>query len=246
MYFFTKGFAYTTYCIHNMKLEISKTNIITTPEQWLQFAPPKDKEKHWKDDRSAKSLALFMTNKDQAKKLETIFAELGYSTNGVIQCTPEANTVLPGKGNGRNHDLLMVGEDFVVGIEAKVSEPFGKSITKELVGASSNKQYRIDTLAKELFGCEINVDTQDLKYQLLTGVMGTLFEAIKHSKSKALFLVIVFTDGIKKEDEKALENNNKDFTDFCKYIGLSENGGTIHKLNVSLTIKKVEISLKTD
>ena len=104
-----------------MKLEISKTNIITTVEQWQQFAPPKDKEKHWKDGRSAKSLAQFMTDKNQVKKLESILNELGYETKGIISCTPEANTALPGTGNGRNHDLLMIGKDFVAGIEAKVS-----------------------------------------------------------------------------------------------------------------------------
>lgn len=227
-----------------MKLEISKTNIITTPEQWRKFAPPKDKEKHWKDERSASSLAHFMTDKIQVQKLEKVLNELGYNTKGVVSCTPEANTVLPGRGNGRNHDLLMVGKDFVVGIEAKVSEPFGKSMSKELVGASANKQYRIDTLAQELFGCKINADSETLKYQLLTGVAGILREANNNAKSKALFLVIVFTDGIKKKDEKAVNNNNKDFADFCKYIGLPENGGTIHKLNVALTIKKIEISFK--
>ena len=227
-----------------MKLEISKTNIITTPEQWMQFAPPKDKEKHWKDGRSAKSLAMFMTDTIQVKKLENVLNELGYNSKGIVSCTPEANTVLPGRGNGRNHDLLMIGKDFVVGIEAKVSEPFGKSISNELIDASENKRYRINALAKELFGCEINADNEVLKYKLLTGIVGTLREANNNAKSKALFLVLVFTDGIKKEDEKAVENNNKDFADFCKYIGLSVNGGTIQVANVALTIKKVEISLK--
>ena len=226
-----------------MKLEISKTNIITTVEQWKQFAPPKDKEKHWKDGRSAKSLAQFMTDKNQVKKLESILNELGYDTKGIISCTPEANTALPGTGNGRNHDLLMIGKDFVAGIEAKVSESFGKTISKELMGASENKQYRIDTLAKELFECEINADSGDLKYQLLTGAYGTLREAKNNKKSKALFLVIVFTDGITTKEANAVVANNKDFEDFCKYIGLSNNGGTISKLNVALTIKKVEISL---
>lgn len=201
------------------------------------------KEKHWKDGRSAKSLAQFMTDKHQIKKLDNILTELGYNTRGRILCTPEANTTLPGTGNGRNHDLLMIGKDFVVGIEAKVSESFGNSISKELIGASENKQKRIDTLAKELFGCEINADSEDLKYQLLTGVMGTFFEAIKNSKQNALFLVIVFTDSITSKDANAVVSNNQDFEDFCKYIGLSKDGGTIKKLNVMLTIKKVEISL---
>ena len=231
-----------------MKIKISKNdNIITTVEEWYQFAPPKAKGKHWKDGRSAKSLAQFMTDKNQVKKLEDILVELEYNTKGVISCTPEANTVLPCKGNGRNHDLLMIGEDFVVGIEAKVSEPFGEEISTELIEASDNKKGRIDKLANELFGCKINEvkDGLELRYQLLTGVYGTLREAKNNKKSKALFLVIVFTDGITTKEANAVVANNKDFEDFCKYIGLSNNGGTISKLNVALTIKKVEISLNS-
>ena len=232
-----------------MKIKISKNNnIITTVEEWYQFAPPKAKEKHWKDGRSAKSLAQFMTDKNQVKKLEDILVELEYDTNGVILCIPEANTVLPCKGNGRNHDLLMIGEDFVVGIEAKVSEPFGEEISTELIEASDNKKNRIDTLANKLFGCKINEvkDGLELRYQLLTGVYGTLLEAENNKKSKALFLVIVFTDGLTSEDENAVNRNNDDFKNFCKCINLSEEGGTICKSNVALTIKKVEISLKSE
>ena len=232
-----------------MKIKISKNNnIITTVEEWYQFAPPKAKGKHWKDGRSAKSLAQFMTDKNQVKKLEDILVELEYDTNGVISCTPEANTVLPCKGNGRNHDLLMIGEDFVVGIEAKVSESFGEEISTELIEASDNKKGRIDKLANELFGCKINEvkDGLELRYQLLTGVYGTLREAENNKKSKALFLVIVFTDGITREDENAVNRNNDDFKNFCQQIVLSAEGGTICKSNVALTIKKVEISLKSE
>ena len=232
-----------------MKIKISKNNnIITTVEEWYQFAPPKAKGKHWKDGRSAKSLAQFMTDKNQVKKLEDILVELKYDTNGVISCTPEANTVLPCKGNGRNHDLLMIGEDFVVGIEAKVSEPFGEEISTELIEASDNKKGRIDKLANELFGCKINEvkDGLELRYQLLTGVYGTLLEAENNQKSKALFLVVVFTDGLTSEDENAVNRNNDDFKNFCQQIGLSAEGGTICKSNVALTIKKVEISLKSE
>ena len=232
-----------------MKIKISKNNnIITTVEEWYQFAPPKAKGKHWKDGRSAKSLAQFMTDKNQVKKLEDILVELEYNTNGVISCTPEANTVLPCKGNGRNHDLLMIGEDFVVGIEAKVSEPFGEEISTELIEASDNKKNRIDTLANKLFGCKINEvkDGLELRYQLLTGVYGTLLEAENNKKSKALFLVIVFTDGLTSEDENAVNRNNDDFKNFCQQIGLSAEVRTICKSNVALTIKKVEISLKSE
>ena len=61
-----------------MKVEISKRNIITNVEQWHQFAPPKDSDKHWKEGRSAMSLAQFMTNSKQIKKLEDLLKEWGY------------------------------------------------------------------------------------------------------------------------------------------------------------------------
>ena len=85
-----------------------------------------------------------------------------------------------------------------------------------------------------------------LKYQLLTGVYGTLREAENNQKSKALFLVVVFTDGLTSEDENAVNRNNDDFKNFCQQIGLFAEGGTICKSNVDLTIKKVEISLKSE
>ncbi len=52
-----------------MKLKISKTNIIKTVDEWKQFAPPMDKDKHWKEGRSAMSLAQFVTNEEQTKKI---------------------------------------------------------------------------------------------------------------------------------------------------------------------------------
>lgn len=227
-----------------MNLRITKTNVIENEEQWRQYAPPMDSKKQWKENRSAQSLARFATDKNKVKVLEKVFKELGYSCRGEITCTPEANTPLPGKGNGRNHDLLMIGKDFVAGIEAKVTEPFGNTIQKELKGSSENKKYRTDTLVKELFNCEIDEDIEDLRYQLLTGTMGTLFEAIRNNKSKALFLVIVFTDGIQKpQDKNDLSSNNDDYSDFCKKLGLGKDGGTKHVLNIELTIKKIEVSL---
>ena len=226
-----------------MKVEISKRNIITNVEQWHQFAPPKDSDKHWKEGRSAMSLAQFMTNSKQIKKLEDLLKEWGYDTSGTIKCTPEANTNLPGTGGGRNHDLLMVGKDFVVGIEAKVTETFGNPISMELFGAIENKSLRINTLAKDLLGCGVNEKNEHLRYQLLTGIMGTFYEAKSKSKPKALFLVIVFTDAITSKDYKVVQNNNKDFEEFCKYLGLTSDGGEIERDGIKLDIKKIEISL---
>ena len=99
-----------------MKLKITKEVEITSVEQWEKYAPPKVENIQWKDGRSAKSLAQFMMDKKCRELLDSQLKSLGYNTKKEILCIPEANTPLPGKGNGRNHDLLMIGDDFVAGI----------------------------------------------------------------------------------------------------------------------------------
>ena len=177
-----------------------------------------------------------------------------YSLDEVRNVDPEIAEAIVAEQNRQNdHIELIASENWV---SKAVMAAMGSPLTNKYAEGYPGKRYYggcecVDVVenlarerAKELFGCEINADNEVLKYQLLTGIVGTLREANNNAKSKALFLVLVFTDGIKKEDEKAVENNNKDFADFCKYIGLSVNGGTIQVANVALTIKKVEISLK--
>lgn len=228
-----------------MRLKILKAIEITSEEQWKQVAPPMGKEKQCKEGRSFMSFAKFMLDKKHRKDLGNVLKELGYDTRGEISCFPETVTGLPGIGNGRNHDLLMIGEDFVVGIEAKVTEPFGnKTIAGEYKGASENKRRRIDTLVNDLFRQEVNENVWLLRYQLLTGVVGTLYEAKRNVKSKALFLVIVFTDTIEGKEITKTNRNNKDFADFCQQLGMDKDGGQIRIMDVELTIKKIEVSLK--
>jgi hypothetical protein len=103
---------------------------------------------------------------------------------------------------------------------------------------------RIKALTKDLFGREEDVNNiMHLKYQLLTGVMGSFYEAKRKSRPKALFLVIVFTDAITPKDKKAVQNNNQDFEKFCKCLGLPSYGGEIEREGIKLNIKKIEISL---
>lgn len=227
-----------------MNLRITKTVEIKTAKEWELYAPPM-KKNHLKDGRSARSLARFITDKNNRHILEDVLKGLGYKLRGEILCVPEAKTQLPGKGNGRNHDLLMIGRDFVVGIESKVTESFGGIIEEELSKASHNKRHRINALVNELFNCEVNEDIEDLRYQLLTGAVGTLLEAIKNNKEKALFLVIVFTDkNATNSEKKASKNNHKDFVDFCRCLNLSDEGGTKTVLGVDFTVKEIEVSLK--
>ena len=74
---------------------------------------------------------------------------------------PEHVTRLPERGEGRNHDLLLVGyrdgRRVVVSVEAKVDEPFGKKIGDYWQSARKPKNptlvpERIEALVSMVFG----------------------------------------------------------------------------------------------
>lgn len=230
-----------------MELKIVKTVEIKSVDQWRQVAPPMRAD-HWKDDRSAKLLAQLMTDKVKSGQLmEDLFLSLGYDTTGTVVCEPEAVTTLPGVGNGRNHDLLMIGRNFVAGIEAKVDEPFGKAVNQQYKNASENKKNRI----KKMMDCTFNnakPDEYSFGYQLLTGISATVDEAKDKGKKKALFLIVVFPDYIKNVEQA--QKNRRDYEQFCKGLGLAPDGGLynyrINGSNIELTVKWVEVKTKIE
>lgn len=170
---------------------------ITTLESWFAYAPPMGAEKQWRDGRSAKELARYITSSlpnvplgldhllrsfssqdaafDWAAEYVTDFARYGY-----------------GRGMGRNHDMVIYNDDIFVGIEAKADEPFGdKTIADELKKASTNKVFRINKLSDLVFGDLAN-NHLDLRYQLLTACGAILLEALNRKIDNALFLVLEF------------------------------------------------------
>lgn len=176
-----------------MKIIISKTNEIHSADEWYRYAPPK-RSTQWKDGRSAKLLAEYATSRNFVNDISTWIDECGYKKPEALECEPEAVTSLPGQGDGCNHDLLITGDDFMIGVEAKVSETFGNIIDKELKNASKNKKKRISTLLNY-----INPHPQSAgsyRYQLLTGLTGTLLATKKKKMKKCLFLIIVFTGDV--------------------------------------------------
>lgn len=104
-------------------LILKKNNqLINTVNLWGEIAPPKKKEKHWKDGRSAKELAKFMieSNGYLPKEIERILDEINFNENVSFIGEPESVTGPIGRGEGRNHDLLLNGENkIIIGIEAK-------------------------------------------------------------------------------------------------------------------------------
>jgi hypothetical protein len=205
-----------------MKVDITKEVHINTVEDWFFAAPPKGKENQWKDNYSAKELAKFATSSEFPVFLQQIIKSMGCKVCDVT-CIPEADTPLPFSYRGpRNHDLLVVGKDFVIGIEAKVNEPYSNTLSQEYEQGSKDKKARIDWMKKLLFSENDNT-INELKYQLFSGTCGTLLEAARRNKSKCMFLVLSFDV----EGNGGNKTNNEDFAKFCDKIGLDKAHKTI-------------------
>ena len=233
------------------KVEIVKNNNnINSLEDWSKFAAP-TKADHWKDGRSARELAKYILSDNGylPQEIEDILLQIGCSQDKIFKGEPEKITSLKvGRGTGRHHDLLLEQEkEIVVGIEAKADETFGKNISEELVteDISRNKVNRINTLYKNLYGCDIAGGT-DIRYQLLTGVSGTLLEAKAKNIQKALFLIITF----KKEgsyNKEKLESNIKDMDIFINSLAKNK-ANNAYKFkaykDIELYIEYIEIDVK--
>lgn len=118
---------------------------INSLEDWRAYGHPQI-DNQWKDGRSAKLLAQYTLSKQFEKNLQSWMKECGLPTNQDLVCEPEYVTQLPARGRGRNHDLLISGNDFVIGVEAKVLEDFQSSIQNHLEG--ENQRKRVNELLK--------------------------------------------------------------------------------------------------
>lgn len=228
-----------------MKIEIQKTVKITNENEWFLLAPPKGKEKQWKDGYSAKELAKFVTSdyKMFTELIKNIVKEVTNRVPKSFVGEPEAITSLPGSGLGRNHDLLLYNDSLVIGIEAKVNEPYGESVGSEYFNpqATKNKQHRIDELMKIIVPNRTLKDLviSDLRYQLFTGTAGTLFEARKRGIQNCIFLVLSF----RYEDEDTNHKNEESFTKFVEIVceGQDNNTFSVEGEKITCWFRKQEI-----
>ena len=118
--------------------------------------------------------------------IKTIQSHRDFSIFETTHAYPEFNSKFDNYGNGRNHDLLIVGtingDKVVVGIEGKVDEEFGptvqnryqKALDKREAGELTNAPERIEGLIMSLFNSSQTKSVFELRYQLLHSVTGEL------------------------------------------------------------------------
>ncbi len=199
---------------------------------WAEWTRPK-RGYQWKCGRSAMELARAWFPGDiltvPSESESVLLSHSRLEGLELIRAIPELVTALPERGEGRNHDLWILGktpaESVTICIEAKADEPFGNytvaeyrevALKRRRSGVSTRAPERIEALLKMVEG-----DTQawePVRYQLLAALCGTILQAKADSSQLAVFLVHEFhTD---KTDDDKLGRNKDDFELFLDVLGL--------------------------
>lgn len=199
---------------------------IRSLREWYDKCPPKANLRHWKDGHSAKETAKhWLHTIPQPFKDLLRTQELKYSL-----CSPEYESKFDSYKNGRNHDLLLLAKNnnsknVVISIESKVDESFGDTVAntlaateKEIIKKPKSKaRDRINELRIALFLAE-NVNQDNLRYQLLTTVAGTIAEAKKQGAKSAYLLVQTFVS-----DEINTKKHNDNQNDLNEFLNVFTN-----------------------
>lgn len=182
--------------------------LIRSVEEWFVAAPPKARDRQWKDGFSAKELAKawFRTGVaavpvELATLMETNPATEGARvTLGIAEHPTGFDSFRGGK---RSHDLLLVARkdanQIAIGVEAKVAETLGSRLigeyeaakAAEARGKSTKLPARIEHLVLSLFGRTLDEDVGlgNVYYQLLTAAAGALVEARRRAAIAAVLVV---------------------------------------------------------
>lgn len=254
---------------------------ISDVNEWFEYGEPKGGSSQWKVGRSAYEFARYMTSNGGAVP-SAIMQYL--NTIGIqacnFECEPERITPFSkkeirkicsgwdlGSGEGRHHDGLMWSGDkrCVVGIEAKVSEPFDRPIKDKLKAAERNHDQGENTRKRILESMRVIKGErvqkpewleEDLMYQLLSATIGTVIEAKKFHADKAVFLVIEFTGNVCKEKDydNNVDKNRNDYNNYMTFLGLEQKddkerfidieGVTVWFKKLSINIGKAEYSIE--
>ena len=183
---------------------------------WYSCAPPKDPPKQWKERCSAMEVARAWCVGGRPKIPHVVTSTLDQNpaTAGFVgwDVDVEHVTTFDGfPGEGRNHDLVIVGEcgarPTLVAIEAKALEPFGESVQVTVTRAlkrstKSRVPQRVDLLSDAVRGKPamadgqpiVDVEIAEIGYQLFTAAVGAVVEADRRHCPQAVVLIHRFVE----------------------------------------------------
>lgn len=213
-----------------IKIKKNEKPILDAEKDWKTTAGLKSASQ-WKPGYSAAEFAHFvLDHKEEFRHIiSSILSLCNLSTDQELDGEPEATSSL-GKGfcrgGCRNHDLLLVGEDCVIGIEAKVKETFDNPIGKvieEQKNSGKKAKSETETRGYKLFHYltgkdKLSEEDNKLMYQLFTATRGTI-EAAK-TKQAIMLVIQLIPDGEDMSDK--IQDNLSAFRKFISTINISE------------------------
>jgi len=157
-------------------------------------------ELHWKSGRSAMSAAAcWEENEPQLpREISAVLEASGDKALGSLEmlvAIPEWEVDLPGGKRPSQTDVLAIASNalglVVLGVEAKVDEPFGPTLGEKKMNASAGALERVAYLEREL-GCAAPME-DDIRYQLLHRTVSALLTARAFHAGIAVMLVHSFS-----------------------------------------------------
>ena len=212
-------------CLLIMRVEDLGGKEIASLERWAELYANPRQSRHWKQHRSAYSVAEFVLEHNGGEVIQERLSEALKQNIRLERAIPEYEVRFDQYGRGRVHDLGVFGltdsgQSVFVGVEAKVDESFGPSVkdvylaakAKQIAGVSTNAPARIEQLLSRHFKSP-EPALSDIRYQLLYATAGTLaVEADLH-----VLYVIVFQTPL--YNEKIGAENYRDYIDFMEKVG---------------------------
>jgi hypothetical protein len=157
-------------------------------------------ELHWKSGRSAMSTAAcWEENEPQLPpEISAVLEASGDAALGSLEmlvAIPEWEVDLPGGDRASQTDVLAITRNehglVILGVEAKVDEPFGPTLGEKKMNASAGQLERVAYLEREL-GCTAPM-ADDIRYQLLHRTVSALLTARAFHAGTAVMLVHSFS-----------------------------------------------------
>ncbi len=220
---------------------------ITTLDQWRsRFFDGTSKARHWKKGWSAHSLAEFIINtRNGSTYLEERISSALSRPVKLEEAKPEYLARFDSyPGNSSNLDLGITGlagppdspsASLFVGVEAKVNENFGKTVSSTYLsamkkrgsGTNTNAPERVKDLLSKYFSCENQPDSSrfaGIRYQLLTGTAGT----VATTAELAVFYILVFrTSAYEERRPLANQQDYERFIEAAKGKPLTKGGDVL-------------------
>lgn len=188
-------------------------------------------ELHWKSGRSAMSAAACWEESapDLPLEIRKVLEASGMKSLGSLElllAIPEWEVELPGGARPSQTDILAITRNesglVILGVEAKVDEPFGPTLGEKKLDVSPGQLERVEYLERKL-GCTAPMD-DNIRYQLLHRTVSALLTAEAFHADTAVMLVHSFSPMSKWRD---------DFEAFAGTLGSSRISDDLYEIELS-------------